>query len=112
MKITIDACTLIYLAKAGLLDFLKRLPYEHIIDKEVYNESVVKGMEEGYPDAYLIKYFIEKQKIIKNRAGVAEPGKAPALRQTRARKLVALSPRGFKSRPRRQKSSSSKTRGP
>jgi len=65
MKITIDACTLIYLAKAGLLDFLKRLPYEYIIDKEVYNESVVKGMEEGYPDAYLIKYFIEKQKIIK-----------------------------------------------
>jgi len=64
MIIAIDACTLIYLAKAGLLDFLKRLPYEYIIDKEVYNEAVIKGMEERYPDAYLLEYFIKKQKII------------------------------------------------
>ncbi len=64
MIIAIDACTLIYLAKAGLLDFLKRLPYKYIIDKEVYNEAVIKGMEERYPDAYLLEYFIKKQKII------------------------------------------------
>jgi len=41
MQIAVDACTLIYLAKAGLLDFLKRLPYEYIIDKEVYKEVLV-----------------------------------------------------------------------
>ncbi|MHA1262206.1 MAG: hypothetical protein ACTSSA_08900 [Candidatus Freyarchaeota archaeon] len=64
MRIAVDACTLIYLAKAGLLDFLKRLPYEYIIDKEVYKEAVVKGMEERYPDAFLLEYFIKKQKIL------------------------------------------------
>ncbi|MHA1580843.1 MAG: hypothetical protein ACTSUQ_14620 [Candidatus Freyarchaeota archaeon] len=64
MQIAVDACTLIYLAKAGLLDFLKRLPYEYIIDKEVYKEAVVKGMEERYPDAFLLEYFIKKQKTL------------------------------------------------
>jgi predicted nucleic acid-binding protein len=65
MKIAVDACTLIYLVKAGLLGFLGRLPYEYIIDCEVYNEAVVKGMEERYSDAYLLEYFIKKQKLMK-----------------------------------------------
>lgn len=64
MKIAVDACALVYLAKAGLLDFLERLPYEYIIDGEVYNEAVVKGMEERFPDAYLLEYSIKKRKII------------------------------------------------
>ncbi len=65
MKIVVDACTLIYLAKADLLTFLKRLPYEYLIDNEVYNEAVIKGKEEGYVDAYLLEYYIKRQRIIK-----------------------------------------------
>lgn len=54
-----NAGPLIYLAKLGKLNLLQRLFKDVIISKEVY-EEVVKGKEEKFFDALIIKKSIEE----------------------------------------------------
>lgn len=65
MKIALDACSLIYIAKANLIDLLEKLDYEYFIDNEVYEEVVKTGKSKGYADAYYIDYIINRRKLIK-----------------------------------------------
>ena len=64
MRFILDANTLIYLVKANLSqEFINLIDNEIIIDKSVYNEVVEKGIENNYPDAYLVESFLEVNQI-------------------------------------------------
>ena len=52
---TADSSALIWLAKAGAIRVLRDLYGEIHVPKEVYNEGVVRGLEDGYPDAHLVE---------------------------------------------------------
>lgn len=54
---------LIHLAKAGLIDFLFKLYDKVLIPESVYNEVVIKGKDEGHPDAILIEQAIAEKNI-------------------------------------------------
>ena len=60
VKFVFDSCSLIYLAKINKLPILKQLSDELLIDKEVYDESVVSGKELGYRDAFILDRFVEE----------------------------------------------------
>jgi len=49
-----DACSLILLAKATILETLAN-EAKIITSPSVYQEAVIKGEEKGYPDALIIK---------------------------------------------------------
>lgn len=64
MRFILDANALIYLVKTGLSqEFTNLSEVDLVIDKNVYNEVVEKGMECKYPDAYNAKDFLEKNQI-------------------------------------------------
>lgn len=63
MKIALDACVLIYLAKANLLYSFYKHFNELYIDQEVYNEVITNGKEKGYGDAILVEVFIDEFQI-------------------------------------------------
>lgn len=64
MRFILDANTLIYLVKAGLTqEFIKLIDNEIVIDKSVYTEVVEKGIENNYPDSYLVRNFLEMNQI-------------------------------------------------
>jgi len=52
--IKLDASSLIYLAKAGILDLIADLYQEVIITGAVYQEAVIEGKRRGHPDAFAI----------------------------------------------------------
>ncbi len=60
MTVISNATPLIYLAKSGSLKLLKKLFDSILIPKEVYEEVVVKGKEEGFSDALVVEEQIEK----------------------------------------------------
>lgn len=53
--IKLDASSLIYLVKAGLLDLIADLYQEVIITGAVYQEAVIEGKRRGHPDAFAIE---------------------------------------------------------
>ncbi|MHA1270589.1 MAG: hypothetical protein ACTSPY_12425 [Candidatus Helarchaeota archaeon] len=59
VKLILDSCSLIYLAKINNLQILTDISDELYIDKEVFNESVVSGKKYGYRDSYILERFIE-----------------------------------------------------
>lgn len=59
MPIVSNASPLIWLSKAGKLSLLKDLFIEVLIPEEVYKETVKKGLEEGFSDAFIIKESVE-----------------------------------------------------
>ncbi len=67
MKLIVsDSCSLILLEKSKILSiFLKN--NNVVIPREVYNETVVSGIKEGYKDAKRINdYVLSKQIIVKD----------------------------------------------
>ena len=55
-----DSTPLIHLARIGRLDLLSRLFKKVIIPESVFNEIVIKGEEQGYLDAKLIRKVTEE----------------------------------------------------
>lgn len=49
------------LAKLNQLSVLKKLFQKVLIPQAVYEEAVIRGMNQGYPDALAIKLFLEQQ---------------------------------------------------
>ena len=60
MLVVINAGPVIWLAKIGRLDLLQKLYGEVSIPKEVYVESVERGLEHGFRDALIIKEASDK----------------------------------------------------
>jgi hypothetical protein len=64
MRWILDACTLIYLAKANLFDrFMQLSSMDVVIDSSVYEEAVRDGKDLHYPDAVLIEAALAKHNI-------------------------------------------------
>ncbi len=62
MKIVIDSCSIILLAKASILEkFLDS--YDLLVTTEVYNE-VIKGKEKMFKDALLIEKLNKEDKLV------------------------------------------------
>jgi len=55
MRLVVDSSTLISLARAGLLDLLRRLPLESVVIDTVRAETVAGGLAAGYADAAAIE---------------------------------------------------------
>lgn len=72
MPVKLDACSLIYLAKAELVDLVEILYGEILIPEAVYQEAVVAGKKAGYADALTIEQYVEagKMKVIRLTADV------------------------------------------
>ena len=62
-QISLDACSLIYLGKAGLLEYVLKVSSELVIDQEVFEEVVIRGKAEGYPDAQAIETILRKHNV-------------------------------------------------
>jgi len=60
-KVVSNSGPLIALAKLNQLSVLKRLFQQLLIPQAVYEEAVIRGMTQGYPDALAIKLFLEQQ---------------------------------------------------
>ena len=61
MRWILDACTLIYLIKAKIFTkFMELINYPVVIDSSVYQEVVIDGKANNYPDA------IEAEKLLNN----------------------------------------------
>jgi hypothetical protein len=64
MRWILDACTLIYLVKAGLFDrFIQLTELDVVIDSSVYEETVIQGKDHNYSDAFLIEDALAKHNI-------------------------------------------------
>lgn len=65
MRFILDANAMIYLAKAHLFEMFMKLIKNNdlVIDNNVYNEVVERGIENRYADAYLAKDFLETFRI-------------------------------------------------
>ena len=65
MEYILDANTLIYLVKLNLHEeFIKLIDTgKIIIDSSVYDEVVVKGIKNNYPDAHVAKKFLQQHQI-------------------------------------------------
>lgn len=59
MPVVSNSSTLIWLAKAGLLDLLKELGEAHI-PGSVYEEVVTRGLELGFGDALVVKQAVKE----------------------------------------------------
>jgi predicted nucleic acid-binding protein len=59
-RIVSNTSPLIWLAKIGKIDLLKKLYGEVIIPEEVYKEAVERGLQEGFSDALVIKECVEQ----------------------------------------------------
>jgi len=60
MRVIVNAGPLIWLAKVGKLSLLKTLYGQVLIPREVYIETVEKGLERGFRDAVIIKEACEE----------------------------------------------------
>ena len=63
MPVKLDACSLIYLAKAELLDLAEELYDEVWITSEVYREAVIAGKEAGHSDALVIEQHVAAGRV-------------------------------------------------
>ncbi|MFQ6015816.1 MAG: hypothetical protein ACE5NP_10275 [Anaerolineae bacterium] len=63
MPVKLDACSLIYLVKAGSLDLVERVHGKVLITEAVYQEAVVAGKRGGYADALVIEQAIAAGKV-------------------------------------------------
>jgi len=61
--IKLDASSLIYLAKAGILDLIADLYQEVIITGAVYQEAVIEGKRRGHPDAFMIERAVADGRV-------------------------------------------------
>jgi len=52
---------LMALAKLNRLSLLRKLFQGVLIPQAVYEETVIRGISRGYPDALAIKLFLEQQ---------------------------------------------------
>ncbi len=59
----IDACSLIYLAKADLVPVARLLYRDLRITRGVYEEVVVEGRKRNRPDAFVVDSYIEKRAV-------------------------------------------------
>jgi len=57
-----DACSLILLAKATVLEILAN-EVRIVTSPSVYQEAVIKGEKRGHPDALIIKKLVSQKKI-------------------------------------------------
>ncbi|MHA1363742.1 MAG: DUF3368 domain-containing protein [Candidatus Freyarchaeota archaeon] len=55
-----NATPLIYLAKAGLIEHVGKLPEKKYLPKSVYDEVVTKGKERGLSDAFRVDKLVEE----------------------------------------------------
>ncbi len=60
MRAVVDSATLISLAWAGQLGLISLAPIELVIPAEVCQETVVDGLDRGYPDAAAIELAIKE----------------------------------------------------
>jgi predicted nucleic acid-binding protein len=60
-KVVSNSGPLMALAKLNQLSILKKLFQKVLIPQAVYEEAVIRGMTQGYPDALAIKFFLEQQ---------------------------------------------------
>ncbi len=64
MRWILDACTLIYLIKAKLFNqFIKIVEFPVVIDSSVYQEVVVNGKANKYPDALEAEEILNENRI-------------------------------------------------
>jgi len=64
MRWILDACTLIYLIKAKLFNhFIKIVEFPVVIDSSVYQEVVVNGKANNYPDAIEAEEILNENRI-------------------------------------------------
>ena len=59
MDLVPDANTLIYLAKADLLELLE--DHDTWVNGKIYRETVVKGKEKGFSDSFILEKHIEEK---------------------------------------------------
>ncbi len=64
MRWILDACTLIYLIKAKLFNnFMELVEFPVVIDSSVYQEVVINGKANSYPDAIEAEEILNKNRI-------------------------------------------------
>lgn len=72
MMIVLDAMVLIHLAKLTLLESCCEMFETVLIPELVYEETVERGVEAGYPDAVLIQEIVEKGLVEVKKVGDEE----------------------------------------
>lgn len=64
MRWILDACTLIYLIKAKLFDrFMELVQFPVVVDSSVFQEVVINGKTNNYPDAFEAEEILNKNRI-------------------------------------------------
>ena len=64
MRWILDACTLIYLIKAKLFNqFIELVEYPVVIDSSVYQEVVINGKANNYPDAIEAEEILSENRV-------------------------------------------------
>jgi len=64
MKWILDACTLIYLVKAQLFNqFMDLVEVPVVIDSSVYDEVIIQGKKNKYPDAFKTEKLLNQYQI-------------------------------------------------
>ncbi len=64
MRWILDSCTLIYLVKANLFkQFMELVDYPVVIDSSVYQEVIIDGKANNYPDAFETETYLNNYKI-------------------------------------------------
>ncbi|MEA1991620.1 MAG: DUF3368 domain-containing protein [Thermodesulfobacteriota bacterium] len=64
MIVVTNACPLMALAKLGLLHLLGRLYRKVQMPGAVYDEVVLRGMEQGFPDSLQVKLAIQQKHLV------------------------------------------------
>ena len=64
MRWILDACTLIYLIKAKLFNqFIEIVKFPVVIDSSVYQEVVINGKANNYPDAFEAEEILNENRV-------------------------------------------------
>lgn len=64
MRWILDACTLIYLVKAKLFkNFMELVEFPVVIDSNVYQEVVINGKANNYPDAIEAEEILNENRV-------------------------------------------------
>ena len=64
MRWILDACTLIYLIKAKLFNqFMEIVDFPVVIDSSVYQEVVINGKANNYPDAFEAEEILNEYRV-------------------------------------------------
>jgi len=64
MRWILDACTLIYLIKAKLFNnFMELVEFPVVIDSSVYQEVVINGKANNYPDAIEAEEILNENRV-------------------------------------------------